>query len=151
MTPENQSHGATEIKVLLVDDDIAALEELQEIVELEGWKAKTATTVDEALATLVDDPEIGVVVSDYHFAQPDGEGANGMQFVSRAQARFAHRDISYIILSGDPGALRSSIQVGASKFLSKPLLVDDFIHAIKTAKANDADENAGQNQRLIAI
>jgi len=118
---------------------------------LEDWAAETATTVDEALSKLAGDPKIAVVVSDYHFAHPDGDGANGMQFVSRAQARFAHRDISYIILSGDPDALRSSLQVGAFKFLSKPLLVDDFIHTIRTASASGGGEIASENQRLIAI
>lgn len=151
MTSEIQSHFATEIKVLLVDDDQTALEELKEIVEFEGWAAETAATVDHALSKLESDPEIKVVVSDYHFATPDSDGANGMQFVSRAQARFADRDLSYIILSGDPDALRSSLQVGASSFLCKPLLVDDFIDAIKTAKARGGDENADQNQRVIAI
>lgn len=151
MKSENKPVSEPDIKVLLVDDDQAALEELKEIVELEGWEAETATTVDDALSTLTGDPQIAVVVSDYHFTSPDGDGANGMQFVSRAQARFAHRDLSYIILSGDPDALKSSLQVGASKFLSKPLLVDDFIQAIKNAKANDGDGNAHQNQRLIAI
>jgi len=148
-----QSHNAADIKVLLVDDDQAALEELKEIVELEGWEAITATSVDDALSTLTGDPKISVVVSDYHFAQPDGDGANGMQFVSRAQARFAHRDISYIFLSGDPDALRSSLQVGAFKFLSKPLLVDDFILAIQSASESGGGEteSANLNQRVIAI
>lgn len=146
----NQNHGENEIKVLLVDDDQAALEELKEVVELEGWKAETATTVDDALKTLADDQGIAVVVSDYHFSQPEGDGANGIQFVSRAQARFHERKLSFIMLSGDPDVLKSSLQVGASKFLSKPLLVDDFIHAIKAAIENSG-EVASHPQRMIAI
>lgn len=148
---EIQSNLETEMTILLVDDDKVALEELKEIVEFEGWSAITATTVDDALSTLANDPHINVVVSDYHFASPNGDSANGMQFVSRAQARFSDREISYIILSGDPDALRSSLQVGASKFLSKPLLLDDFIDAIRTASTHGDDQNATKNNRLIAI
>lgn len=153
MKSEIQAHVATNIKVLLVDDDQAALEELKDIVSLEGWEAKTATDVDQALETLANDPDITVVTTDFHFTQPNGDGANGIQFVSRAQARFPDRELSYIVLSGDPAALKSSLQVGAFKFLSKPLLVDDFIHTIKNAKASGGGEldNASLGQRLIAI
>jgi len=153
MTFENQSIDASEIKVLLVDDDLAALEELKEIVELEGWHAKTESSVDGAMGALEGDPDINVVVSDCHFAPTQGEGANGIQFVSRAQARFPDRELSYIILSGDPDVLKSSLQVGAFKFLSKPLLVDDFVVAIKTAKESGGGEleSAGLTKKLIAI
>jgi len=153
MALEIQNNGAKEIKVLLVDDDLAALEELKDIVDLEGWKAKTETSVDGGLRALENDPDINVVVSDCHFDPSEGDGANGIQFISRAQARFPDRELSYIVLSGDPDVLKSSLQVGAFKFLSKPLLLDDFVEAIKTAKESGGGEteNAGLSQKMIAI
>lgn len=153
MNTHNRDQSATELKVLLVDDDQEALEELKEIVELEGWEAETATSVEVAIELLEDDPKIAVIVSDYYFALEDGLGSNGVQFASRALARFPDRKLPFIILSGDPDVLKSSLQVGAFKFLNKPLLVDDFIHAIKTASASSQFESdcVSLSKRMIAI
>lgn len=153
MGRENWNRAVTVNKILLVDDDQDALEELKDIVELEGWDAKTASSVDAALEILAADPDIGVVVSDFYFALDNGEDTNGAQFVSRAQARFADRKMAFVILSGDPSVLKSSVQVGAVKFLSKPFLADDFILAVETARFSTVlDDNLSNvSQRLIAI
>jgi DNA-binding NtrC family response regulator len=118
--------------VLVVDDDADALEEMRDIVELEGWNAIIADNVDMALEILEWYPFIGVVVTDVHFKDPSGDLSNGVQLVSRAQARYPDRDLNYIVLSGDPSAERSSEQVGAVEFLSKPLDADLLIAAIKS-------------------
>ena len=153
MKPDNWYDSMAVQKILLVDDDQDALEELKDTVELEGWEVETATSVDDGLELLAKDPEIAVVVSDFHFAVDEGDGTNGAQFVSRAQARFSDRKLAFIILSGDPAVLNSSLQVGAVKFLNKPLLVDDFVRAISTAKVSSAlDSNLNNtNKRVIAI
>ena len=128
-----------QLTVLLVDDDRDALEELKDIVELEGWNAIIADSVDMALEVLEWYPFIGVVVTDVHFVDPSGDMSNGIQLVSRAQARFPGRDLNFIVLSGDPSALKSSVQIGAVDFLSKPLDADALIAAI-TAGAGEGME-----------
>lgn len=117
--------------VLVVDDDKDALEELQDIVDLEGWNAIIADSVDMALEVLEWYPFIGVVVTDVHFVDPSGDTSTGIQLISRAQARFPDRDINFVVLSGDPSALTSSEQIGAVDFLSKPLDADLLVEAIK--------------------
>ncbi|CUH78033.1 Response regulator PrrA [Tritonibacter multivorans] len=125
-----------QLTVLLVDDDRDALEELKDIVDLEGWNAIIADSVDMALEVLEWYPFIGVVVTDVHFVDPSGDMSNGIQLVSRAQARFPGRDLNFVVLSGDPSALKSSVQIGAVDFLSKPLDADALIAAI-TAGAGE--------------
>ncbi|WP_424931002.1 response regulator [Amaricoccus macauensis] len=122
-----------ELKILLVDDDRTALEELGETVEIEGWTYVTANSIETALELLDADESIRVVVTDVHFVDDSGNAANGIQFVSRAQARFADRSLSYLVLSGDPDALQASVQVGAFNFLCKPFMSDDLITAIRKA------------------
>ncbi|MFW2588056.1 EAL domain-containing protein [Sagittula sp. SSi028] len=126
--------------ILLVDDDHVALEELQDITTLEGWSSLTAASVDDALDRLADTPDINVVVTDVHFGGTDGNTANGLQLISRAQARFPDRGLSYVVLSGDPNALSSSVQTGAVDFLNKPLDGDELVAAIKAARANGGRE-----------
>lgn len=131
MTNMNIPKDIQAMTVLVVDDDKDALEELQDIVDLEGWNAIIADSVDMALEVLEWYPFIGVVVTDVHFADPSGDSSNGIQLISRAQARFPDRDLNFVVLSGDPAAAKSSEQIGAVDFLSKPLDADLLIKAIK--------------------
>ncbi|KMW59182.1 hypothetical protein AIOL_004163 [Candidatus Rhodobacter oscarellae] len=138
MAPE--TFRTPDLTVLLADDDTDALEELADIVDLEGWKCLTAPDVDKALELIAANPAIKVVVTDVHFVDQAGETSNGLQLVSRAQARFADRGLSFVVLSGDPSALQSSIQIGAVDFLSKPLVAEDLVRAIKQAEASGGEE-----------
>ena len=134
------------LKILLVEDDAAILEELTEVIELEGWKPVAVQGVDTALELLYNDPNIRVVVTDVHFKDESGNGANGIQLVSRARARFADRAISYIVLSGDPDAVIPSEQEGAFKFLPKPLVPDNLIATIISAVSRgDGAQGDGSN------
>jgi len=134
------------LKVLVVDDDATALEELSDIIDLEDWGCVTAHSIEDALDILEKDTDISVVVTDVHFVDPLGRAANGIQFVSRAQARFSDRPISYLVLSGDPKALQASVQVGAFNFLCKPFLADDLIDAIKRAVSSGGGEREDSAQ-----
>lgn len=130
MQPISSSPSDTP-SVLLLDDDLLALEELEEIVELEGWTAHTAATVQAALDTLERVPGISIVVTDVHLVQPDGTTANGVSFVADARQQFPQRNLSFIVQSGDVGAIGASIETGIVDFLPKPLMADDLIEAIR--------------------
>lgn len=151
MTVAISSEKTAGLKILFVDDDLTALEELNDIVDLEGWDSVSASCVETALDMLEADLDIQIVVTDVHFIDPTGKSANGIQFVSRAQARFPERPISYLVLSGDPDAVNSSVQVGAFNFLSKPFFAEDLIDAIKSAAASGGGEreNASEIYKLV--
>jgi len=119
----------------LVEDDAAVLEELYDVIQLEGWTPLAAPNVEAAMKLLQATPDIRVVVTDVHFASDKG-CANGIQFVSRARAKFADRSLTYVVLSGDPDKVRSSQEEGAFKFLPKPLDSDRLIATIETAIAS---------------
>ncbi|WP_194269268.1 response regulator [Tritonibacter litoralis] len=151
MTDKADPTGNVGLTVLLVDDDKEALEELQDIVELEGWNAIIAGSVDMALEVLEWYPYVGLVVSDVHFVDPSGDTSSGFQLVSRAQARFPDRDLSYIMTSGDPWAFDGSAQAGAVDFLSKPLVPDDLIQSIKAFAGKGAaqTDNPDRDENLL--
>ncbi|MDE4132179.1 response regulator [Phaeobacter sp. QD34_3] len=131
MTLSTQYETTAGLTVLVVDDDKDALEELQDIVDLEGWSAIIADSVDMALEVLEWYPHISVVVTDVHFVDPSGDTSNGFQLMSRAKARFPERELSFVVLSGDPSAQKSTAQTGAVDFLSKPLDPDQLIAAVR--------------------
>lgn len=144
MTSPNNETSERDLTVLLVDDDQDALEELRDIVELEGWKAVSAASVDAAMSLLESNSDVRVVVTDVHFIDESGEASNGFQLTSRAQARFWDRNLSFVVLSGDPGALKTSVQVGAVDFLSKPLVAEDLIESIKSAQSRGGEAATGE-------
>jgi len=119
-------------KVLLVEDDAAVLEELYDVIQFEGWKPIVASSVEVAMKLLEADPDIRVVVTDVHFAGGN-KSANGIQFVSRARAKFPDRALTYVVLSGDPEKAKSSNQEGAFMFLPKPLNPERLIVTIENA------------------
>lgn len=139
------------LTVLLVDDDKDALEELQDIVELEGWTAIIAGSVDMALEVLEWYPYIGLVVTDVHFVDPSGDTSSGFQLISRAQARFPDRDLFYIVTSGDPWASSGSAQAGAVDFLSKPLEADALVASIHAFAGRGAEltDNPDRDENLL--
>ncbi len=136
---QHSAETRKDIKVLLVDDDPAILEELQDVIELEGWTPIGAQSVETAMKLLQGDRSIRVVVTDVHFGN-GSDCANGIQFVSRARAKFADRSLSYVVLSGDPDQIFSSKDEGAFKFLPKPpvpqRLIDTIVRAINMGDGN---------------
>lgn len=133
-------------KLLIVDDDHTALEEMCDIMETEGWESCSANSIETALNILETDRNIRVVVTDVHFVDPFGKAANGIQFVSRSQARFPDRPLSYLVLSGDPEAELASEQVGALQFLRKPLLGEDLVEAVNKALQSEGPDARAQAQ-----
>lgn len=127
--------------VLLVEDDPEALEELTEIIELEGWRALSTNSAEKALKIL-ENTNVDVVVTDVHFGNADDSSTNGIQLVSRAQAKYSDRNISFIVLSGDVDAVKSSMQTGAVDFLLKPIVSDDLINAVQAAHQSAGKERS---------
>lgn len=127
--------------ILIVEDDADAMEELSEILELEGWAALTARTVSDALQK-IEETSVSVVVTDVHLGG-SGAGESGIQLVSRAKAKFPERDLSFIVLSGDVDAVKFSLQTDAVDFLLKPVAADDLIAAL-----NEAQRLSGTERHL---
>ena len=128
--------------VLLVEDDEAASEELSEVLELEGWRTLTARNVAGALA-VIENTDVRLVVTDVHLADGSGDGDSGIQLVSRSMAKFAERDLSFIVLSGDVDAVKSSLQTDAVDFLLKPVAPADLINTV-----NEAARWSGKERKL---
>lgn len=130
MMTSSEDEGAL---VLLVDDDPEALEELKEILELEDIPTAAVGGINEAYAKLGADPGISVVVTDVHLTAPCGASTNGIDFVALAGRRFAERDLTFVVLSGDADAVGRSFETGAVDFLTKPLVPDALIAAVQRA------------------
>lgn len=132
-------------KVLLLDDDQAALEEIQEILELEDLQSIPVATIDDALCWLDMFASITVIVTDVHLH----EDRSGLDFVAQARDRFPHRVLSFIMVSGDAGAVTASIETGVIDFLTKPLMPESLVAAIHEASRPDDQEGADLSATLM--
>ena len=66
-----QKPAAAQPLVLVLDDDEEALEEIQEILELEDLPSVTAVNTESALDHLGSQPSISIVVTDVHIIGPE--------------------------------------------------------------------------------
>ena len=127
-------------RVLVLDDDSAALEEIQEILELDDVPCVGATTADVAEQILVAMPSIEAVVTDVHLTRRDGTTTSGVEFVAEMRQRLTDRNLTFIVLSGDPSAVISSYESGAVDFLTKPLAPEDLLQALRDLGAAPAED-----------
>ncbi len=81
--------------VLLVDDESAVRSALRKIFERGGLSVREATSGREALETLVDDPSISAVVSDFIMPELDG-----LDFYDALVARSPHLRNRVVFLTG---------------------------------------------------
>ncbi|MEO3480689.1 response regulator [Phaeobacter sp. CAU 1743] len=133
MTLQHQNNKAEGLTILIVDDDKAVLEELQSILQLQGWNPITADSVDMALEVLDWYDNVDVVLTDAHFKEFSGDRSNGFQLISRASARFSDRAIGFVVMSEDPFDLKPTLQTDAADFLPKPINSEDLVDAVRGA------------------
>ncbi len=117
------------IKILVVDDEQAILDEASEALTEEGYQAFCANSVDGALDILRKHGDIVVVVTDLKMP-----GKTGTNLINEAQAEFK-RDICFIVMSGhgSPSIDTNGLDIRKFRFLRKPLDIDEFLGAIKAA------------------
>ncbi|KGO33797.1 MAG: response regulator [Desulfoprunum sp.] len=115
-------------RVLLVDDEEDFLKTLAERLQTRGLKVSTATSGDNALAS-IEGQEYDLIVLD--LAMP---GFDGIETLKRIKA--LQPDAEIIMLSGQ-GSIRTSIEamkLGACDFLQKPVDINELMSKIGEAK-----------------
>lgn len=125
--------NATGTHVLLVDNDPAALKELQDILEHEDIPTAAAGSIDEAYASLGADPEISVVVTDALLTAPCGMSTHGADFAALAGRRFPERQLSFVVLHGEMEPGEQTVVTGAVNYVTKPLVPDALVSAVRQA------------------
>ena len=110
--------------ILVVEDSAALRENLQEALELEGYRVTVAADGRRALEALAADPRPGVVVADLMMP-----GMGGRELVERIRAEPLLAGLRVVIATGHPSA---SVRAGiaADAFLEKPFGVKELLAAI---------------------
>lgn len=106
--------------ILLVDDDEAQREIVDEILQMEGVVVITAGSAVEAIALLDREPE--VVLLDLHGVDVD-------PLVEALRKRPARPAL--VVVSGDLRLPEHAKRIGADAYLAKPYEIDDLLRAVE--------------------
>jgi CheY-like chemotaxis protein len=116
---------ATNVKILLVDDNPMVLGMLQQALSALG-EVTVATDAADALLKAVDDPP-EVLISDYRMP-----GMDGRQLMEKLKSRAATSGIAVILMASKADiSERFSMQDPIEDYLEKPFFLKDATHRIK--------------------
>ncbi|MGB8652554.1 MAG: response regulator [Mycobacteriales bacterium] len=110
-------------KVLAIDDDLAVLSLLENLLTLEGYEVRTASDGLTGLRMLAEDPPDCVLLD---VMMP---GLDGHTVLARIRARGTGRHVPVVMLtaaSDDNNAWRAW-QGGVDYFLAKPFEINDLL------------------------
>ena len=114
-------------KILVIDDEPMAAEEMAETLEAAGFIAQWSSDPFEALAQAVD-PAIRLVVTDLRMPGLDGEQL-------MAQLRASRDDLNFIVVSGNSSETEKIGRSAAitTQRLSKPVAGEQLIACVRRA------------------
>jgi CheY-like chemotaxis protein len=127
---ESQTHRCG---LLVVDDDAEVRELLRVALEGDGFVVATVRNGREALDYLRSHAETCVVLLDLLLPEMDGTAFRAAQLRDRSLAW-----IPIIVMSGAVDASTLARQVGARRFVRKPLDLDEVRHAVRSIGCRQA-------------
>jgi diguanylate cyclase (GGDEF)-like protein len=109
-----------ETHILIVDDDAAIRDSLNEFIEMSGYRSYMAASAEQALEML-DDNVIDVVITDIMLS-----GMNGLELTDSIKKK---HDIDVIVMTGYSGdySYEEAISKGASDFVFKPVRFEELL------------------------
>jgi two-component system cell cycle response regulator len=117
---KSEPQSVNEAKVLIVDDDEAIRESMNEFVDMSGYHSITAVSAEEALERLTREA-VDVVITDIMLP-----GMDGLELTDRIKKEF---DIDVIVMTGYSGdySYEEAISKGASDFVFKPVRFEELL------------------------
>lgn len=112
--------------VLIVDDDEDIGEALSLILESRGYRWSVAQDGAQALQLMQTQPLPRVILLDMMMP-----GMNGEQFRAAQLQDARMASVPVVLMTGDSHAESKAARLGLSKFLRKPLEIDDLISVVK--------------------
>lgn len=135
-----QPAGATEARILVVDDDETTVELVRSVLEANGFACLTAAGGEQALAITAANPGIVLAICDINMP-----GMDGISFLRRLRdARTPAESPRVIFLTAYPRVdyAVAALRLGAIDFLTKPVRPQQLLSAVRDAVARVERERA---------
>ncbi|MET8947244.1 HAMP domain-containing protein [Streptomyces sp. NPDC004542] len=114
--------------VLVVDDDARNLFALSGILELQGFRVLHAENGRKGIETLVNNPDVALVLMDVMMPEMDGYTATAE---IRKMPRYADLPIIAVTAKAMPGDREKSLASGASDYVTKPVDTQDLVACVR--------------------
>lgn len=121
------------LQILLVDDERFLLEELEDLLTLNGVTVSTAGDGVEALAVLATHPAITVALTDIRMP-----GLDGLDLANRILRARGDVDAIEVVLMTGHGTIEDAVEAvraGAFDFLRKPMVLNQVLDVLRRAHA----------------
>lgn len=113
--------------VLLIEDDRDIRETFSRVLELNGHTVVSAQNATEAVETLAELDELGLILLD--LLLPD---ANGWAVRKQQLERQLHADVPVVVISGAASELKTEVSaLGAVDGLTKPISLNQLLGAVE--------------------
>lgn len=134
--------------ILVVEDDVALLEGVRDMLELAGYRVLTACHGQEALQVLEAHPQPDLIISDIMMPR-----MNGYEFYEAVRARPEWVAIPFIFLTalGEKSDVRLGKQLGADDYIVKPFDEEDLLVAVNAKLRRSAQLQAAQDQQVSSL
>jgi DNA-binding response OmpR family regulator len=113
-------------RILVVDNDPAILDVMEEVLSYEGFVVKTYIDTDN-IFTCIDNFHPNLVLIDYIL-----DGINGGELCAQIKKNPQTSSLPVIIMSAYSKVLLSLGNYGCDDFIAKPFDLDDFVNRIST-------------------
>lgn len=131
--------------ILIVDDELAQLASLEELMDLSGYSVKTANGGIKAIEHL-HNTSFDVILLDLNM--PQGSGFDVIDYVIANEI-----PVKVIVVSGetDFDSTKRALKQGAYDFIKKPYIPDELLSTVKNATQRKQLENQNRDiQRKLA-
>ncbi len=140
------------LEVLVVDDSSTSRRYISELLKRHMYQVYTATDGADAIKVLLKNPDIKLLITDYHMPVVDG-----FELVRSLRGKYGKSDLIIIGLSGEgEGNLTAKfIKNGANDFLRKPFNPEEFycrvMHNVESLELIEAAKDAVNRDELTGI
>jgi two-component system, sensor histidine kinase len=115
------------IHVLLVDDDARVRNATRMLLKVEGYEVTVASSLAEATAAAEANPDIRLLVTDYHLGTDD----TGVHVISAVRKRLGERLPAVLITGDTSSAMRDLKCDDALRTASKPINPDELMEMLR--------------------
>lgn len=121
------SDGAKKKQILVVDDSLDTLEVLERNLQQKGYRVYTASSVEQAIATVEQTP-VDLVITDLKMPK-----VSGLELVKHLRANCP--DLEVMMITGYPtiGSAVDAVKMGAEDYLAKPFTDEELYGAVERA------------------
>jgi CheY-like chemotaxis protein len=121
--PQTPAGSHRRAKVLLVEDDARVRNATRMLLKVEGYEVVVAGSPAEALGAIEANPDIGLLVTDYHL----GTDETGVQVIATARQKLGAA-LPAVLVTGDTSSAMQEIGVDARlRTASKPINPDQLL------------------------